>query len=155
MANNNNTGQESRRIMKVKRLSENAVMPVKSSIGFILASAARMTVRAGIHIEVPTDLAFNVPPETSFRFAPLPGREIHSVLGRLLLSSKEPQVVSVTIWNRSNTELKIEPGDPIGQLKVLFGYPHPELVEEIVPSKNARSGQDLVNTDPKRPRTKD
>ncbi|KAI3503527.1 hypothetical protein L1887_31970 [Cichorium endivia] len=100
-------------------------MPVKSSTGYILASHDDCTSLAWTCTNV------------------LPGQEEHSVLGRFLLPSKEPHVVSVTIW--TDTDLKIEPGDRIGQLKMFGADPTSELVEEIVPSKNARSGQDLLN----------
>lgn len=108
-------------ILRVKRLSENAVLPVRGSLqaaGYDLASAEDVIVPAHGKAIAKTDLAMIIPGGHYGRIAPRSGFswKKHTDIGAGVIDSDYRGNVGVVIFNHSNDDIQIEQGDRIAQL---------------------------------------
>ncbi|CAN0362537.1 unnamed protein product [Pylaiella littoralis] len=107
--------------MQVKKLSENAIMPVRGSehaAGFDLASAYETTVPAGRQALVKTDLSIAIPPNTYARIAPRSGLAVKKMIdcGAGVVDYDYRGPVGVVLFNHGSEDFKIEKGDRVAQL---------------------------------------
>jgi len=119
--------------LSVKRLSENAVLPVPGSefaAGLDLSSAVALQIPAGQRALVKTDLSIACPPGTYARIAPRSGlalkRGIDVLAGVVDADYRGP--VGVILFNTSDQDFEIQQGDRIAQL-ILELIVHPNVVE--------------------------
>lgn len=107
--------------LKVRRLSENAVVPTKGSplaAGFDLSSAMDTVVPTGGRCVISTDLAIEVPEGTYGRVAPRSGLAVKIGLdvGAGVIDRDYRGVVGVVLFNHGNHDFLVRKGDRIAQL---------------------------------------
>lgn len=107
--------------LRVRRLSENAVIPTKGSsmaAGFDLSSAIEIVVPAKGRCVVSTDLAIEVPEGTYGRVAPRSGLAVKIGLdvGAGVIDRDYRGVVGVVLFNHGDYDFSIRKGDRIAQL---------------------------------------
>merc|ERR1719483_1048024 len=117
----------------VKKLSENAVLPVRGSrdaAGYDLSSAVDVVVPARGKALVKTDLAMIIPQGCYGRIAPRSGLawKKHIDIGAGVIDRDYRGNVGVVMFNHSTTNLEVEVGDRIAQL-VVERIAEPEVVE--------------------------
>ena len=107
--------------LRVKKLSEKAVLPTRGSdlaAGYDLSSAADMVLKPGARAIVPTDLSVACPPGTYGRVAPRSGLTvkfgIHVGAGVIDADYRGP--VGVVLFNLGDQDFTIHQGDRIAQL---------------------------------------
>ncbi|KAG8097750.1 hypothetical protein GUJ93_ZPchr0013g33763 [Zizania palustris] len=108
-------------LLKVKRLSENAVLPSRGSAlaaGYDLSSAAEAVVPARGKTMVPTDLSISIPEGTYARIAPRSGLALkHSIdVGAGVIDADYRGPVGVILFNHSDVDFVVKPGDRIAQM---------------------------------------
>lgn len=108
---------------RVKKLSENAVVPSRASplsAGYDLSSAAESKVPARGKALVPTDLSIAVPQGTYARIAPRSGLAWkYSVdVGAGVIDADYRGPVGIVLFNHSEVDFEIKVGDRIAQLIV-------------------------------------
>ncbi|KAJ8572838.1 hypothetical protein K7X08_009349 [Anisodus acutangulus] len=121
-------------LFKVKKLSENAVLPSRASplsAGYDLSSAAETKVPARGKALVPTDLSIAVPQGTYARIAPRSGLAWkHSIdVGAGVIDADYIGPVVIVLFNHSDVEFEVQAGDRIAQL-IIQKIVTPE-VEEV------------------------
>ncbi|KAH6780556.1 DUTP-PYROPHOSPHATASE-LIKE 1 [Perilla frutescens var. hirtella] len=119
--------------MRVKRLSEKAVLPSRASplsAGYDLSSAAETKVPARGKALVPTDLAIAVPQGTYARIAPRSGLAWkHSIdVGAGVVDADYRGPVGVILFNHSDVDFQVKAGDRIAQL-IIEKIVTPEVTE--------------------------
>eukprot|EP00903_Cladosiphon_okamuranus_P013087 g12207.t1 len=107
--------------MQVKKLSDNAIMPVRGSehaAGFDLASAYEATVPAGRQALIKTDLSIAIPPNTYARIAPRSGLAVKKMIdvGAGVVDYDYRGPVGVVLFNHGSEDFKINKGDRVAQL---------------------------------------
>jgi len=105
----------------VKKLSSQAILPVRGSreaAGYDLSSAVQAVVPARGRKLIATDLAIAVPPGTYGRVAPRSGLALKKGIdvGAGVIDADYRGSVGVILFNHSDDEFRIEPGDRIAQL---------------------------------------
>ncbi|KAM3253470.1 hypothetical protein ACQJBY_047521 [Aegilops geniculata] len=110
-------------LLKVKRLSANAVLPSRGSAlaaGYDLSSAVEAVVPARGKALVATDLSVAVPEGTYARIAPRSGLAWkHSIdLGAGVVDADYRGPVGVVLFNHSDADFAVRPGDRVAQLVV-------------------------------------
>ncbi|MQL82754.1 hypothetical protein Taro_015254 [Colocasia esculenta] len=120
-------------LLRVKRLSENAVLPSRGSLlsaGYDLSSAIETTVPARAKALVPTDLSISIPPGTYARIAPRSGLAWkHSIdVGAGVIDADYRGPVGVVLFNHSDVDFEVRPGDRIAQL-IIERIMTPEVAE--------------------------
>jgi dUTP pyrophosphatase len=105
----------------VQRLSENAILPSRSSAlaaGYDLASAVHTVVPARGKALIKTDLAIQVPEGTYGRVAPRSGLawKKHIDVGAGVIDRDYRGNVGVILFNLSEEDFEVQPGDRIAQL---------------------------------------
>jgi dUTP pyrophosphatase len=108
-------------LLRVKRLSENAVLPVQGSplaAGYDLASAVDTVVPGRGKALVPTDLAIALPEGVYGRVAPRSGLawKKHIDVGAGVIDRDYRGNVGVVLFNHGEEDLKVGRGDRIAQL---------------------------------------
>jgi dUTP pyrophosphatase len=108
-------------VMRVKKLSEHAIIPVRGSehaAGFDLAAAHNGVIAAGGRGVVQTDLAIAVPLSTYARVAPRSGLAVkHGIdVGAGVIDYDYRGSVGVVLFNHGSTDFKFSRGDRIAQL---------------------------------------
>ncbi|KAF3638228.1 deoxyuridine 5'-triphosphate nucleotidohydrolase [Capsicum chacoense] len=108
---------------RVKKLSENAVLPSRASplsAGYDLSSAVETKVPAKGKALVPTDLTIAVPQGTYARIAPRSGLAWkHSIdVGAGVIDADYRGPVGVVLFNHSEVDFEVKAGDRIAQLIV-------------------------------------
>ncbi|PHT29080.1 Deoxyuridine 5'-triphosphate nucleotidohydrolase [Capsicum baccatum] len=108
---------------RVKKLSENAVLPSRASplsAGYDLSSAVETKVPAKGKALVPTDLSIAVPQGTYARIAPRSGLAWkHSIdVGAGVIDADYRGPVGVVLFNHSEVDFEVKAGDRIAQLIV-------------------------------------
>ncbi|KAF8681750.1 hypothetical protein HU200_045187 [Digitaria exilis] len=108
-------------LLKVKKLSEKAVLPSRGSAlaaGYDLSSAVEMVVPARGNALVPTDLSIAIPEGTYARIAPRSGLALkHSIdVGAGVIDADYRGPVGVILFNHSDNEFAVKPGDRIAQM---------------------------------------
>ncbi|KAM5564858.1 deoxyuridine 5'-triphosphate nucleotidohydrolase [Rosa sericea] len=106
---------------RVKKLSENAVLPSRGSplsAGYDLSSATETKIPARGKALVPTDLSIAVPEGTYARVAPRSGLTWkHSIdVGAGVIDADYRGPVGVILFNHSDVDFEIKVGDRIAQL---------------------------------------
>ncbi|PON40481.1 Deoxyuridine triphosphate nucleotidohydrolase, partial [Parasponia andersonii] len=118
---------------RVKKLSQNAVVPSRGSplsAGYDLSSATETKVPARGKALVPTDLSIAVPEGTYARIAPRSGlawkRSIDVGAGVIDADYRGP--VGVVLFNHSDVDFEVKAGDRIAQL-IIEKIITPDVVE--------------------------
>ncbi|OIT24711.1 PREDICTED: deoxyuridine 5'-triphosphate nucleotidohydrolase [Nicotiana attenuata] len=106
---------------RVKKLSENAVLPSRASplsAGYDLSSAAEAKVPARGKALIPTDLSIAVPQGTYARIAPRSGLAWkHSIdVGAGVIDADYRGPVGVVLFNHSDVDFEVKAGERIAQL---------------------------------------
>jgi deoxyuridine 5'-triphosphate nucleotidohydrolase len=119
----------------VQRLSAQASLPAKASAsaaGYDLKSAEQVTVPAGKHKLVLTDLSIAVPAGTYGRIAPRSGLALKCGLDVLagVVDRDYRGNVGVILINHSTADLVVQAGDRIAQL-ILEKIDDQAVVEEV------------------------
>ncbi|CAA6657587.1 unnamed protein product [Spirodela intermedia] len=120
-------------LLRVKRLSENAVLPSRGSpysAGYDLSSAVDMKVPGRGKALVPTDLSISIPQGTYARIAPRSGLAWkHSIdVGAGVVDADYRGPVGVILFNHSDVDFEVKAGDRIAQL-IIERIMTPEVVE--------------------------
>ncbi|CAA7393670.1 unnamed protein product [Spirodela intermedia] len=120
-------------LLRVKRLSENAVLPSRGSpysAGYDLSSAVDMKVPGRGKALVPTDLSISIPQGTYARIAPRSGLAWkHSIdVGAGVVDADYRGPVGVILFNHSDVHFEVKAGDRIAQL-IIERIMTPEVVE--------------------------
>ena len=108
-------------ILKVKRLSENAIIPTRGSplsAGYDLSAAAEIVVPARGKALVKTDLAMIIPETCYGRIAPRSGLawKKHIDVGAGVIDADYRGPVGVVLFNHGENDLEVKRGDRIAQL---------------------------------------
>ncbi|KAI3942704.1 hypothetical protein MKW92_029043 [Papaver armeniacum] len=123
--------------LRVKKLSEKAVLPSRGSslsAGYDLSSAAEMIVPGRGKALIPTDLSIAVPEGTYARVAPRSGLTWkHSIdVGAGVIDADYRGPVGVILFNHSDADFQVKMGDRVAQLiieKIIT--PEVEEVEDL------------------------
>uniref|UniRef100_A0ACD5ZZ05 Uncharacterized protein n=1 Tax=Avena sativa TaxID=4498 RepID=A0ACD5ZZ05_AVESA len=120
-------------LLKVKKLSENAILPRRGSAlaaGYDLSSAVEATVPARGKALVATDLSIAIPEGTYARVAPRSGLALkHSIdVGAGVIDADYRGPVGVVLFNHSEVDFGVKPGDRIAQL-IIQVIMTPEVAE--------------------------
>lgn len=107
--------------LRVKRLSENAILPVRGSslaAGYDLASAEEVLVPAHGKAIAKTDLAMVIPVGHYGRIAPRSGFswKKHTDIGAGVIDADYRGNIGVVIFNHSDQDITVTPGDRVAQL---------------------------------------
>lgn len=108
-------------VLRVKRLSENAILPVRGSglaAGYDLASAEDIVIPARGKAIAKTDLAMAIPLGHYGRIAPRSGFswKKHTDIGAGVIDSDYRGNVGVVIFNHSDEDISVSRGDRVAQL---------------------------------------
>ena len=108
-------------VLRVKRLSENAVLPVRGSglaAGYDLASAEDIVIPARGKAIAKTDLAMAIPLGHYGRIAPRSGFswKKHTDIGAGVIDADYRGNDGVVIFNHSDEDISVSQGDRIAQL---------------------------------------
>lgn len=127
-------------LLRVKKLSENAVLPSRGSplsAGYDLSSASKAKVPARGKALIPTDLSIAIPEGTYARIAPRSGLTWkHSIdVGAGVIDADYRGPVGVILFNHSDVDFEVKVGDRIAQL----------IIEKIV-TPNVMEVEDLDAT---------
>ncbi|KNC52553.1 deoxyuridine 5'-triphosphate nucleotidohydrolase [Thecamonas trahens ATCC 50062] len=122
----------SNNVLKVRKLSETAVLPVRGSplaAGYDLASAHDLVVPAHGKALAKTDLAIAVPDGTYGRIAPRSGLAWKHFIdvGAGVIDADYRGNVGVVLYNHSDVDFNIAVGDRVAQL-VLEKIATPDVV---------------------------
>ncbi|GLU04421.1 hypothetical protein SLE2022_215710 [Rubroshorea leprosula] len=125
--------QSSVPLLKVKKLSEKAVLPSRASplsAGYDLSSATDTKVPARGKALVPTDLSISIPEGTYARVAPRSGLAWkHSIdVGAGVIDADYRGPVGVILFNHSDVDFEVKAGDRIAQL-IIEKIMTPDVVE--------------------------
>ncbi|KAF5187597.1 Deoxyuridine 5'-triphosphate nucleotidohydrolase [Thalictrum thalictroides] len=120
-------------LLKVKKLSEKAIIPSKGSAlsaGYDLSSATEIKVPARGKALIPTDLSIAIPQGTYARVAPRSGLAWkHSIdVGAGVIDADYRGPVGVILFNHSDVDFEVKIGDRIAQL-IIEKIMTPEVVE--------------------------
>ena len=113
--------QDDEKILKVKRLSEHAKIPVRSSdkaAGLDLFAAENKIVEAHSRNVISTDLAILLPEGSYGRIAPRSGLALRNFIdiGAGVIDRDYTGNIKVILLNHSNTNFIVSRGDRIAQL---------------------------------------
>ncbi|XP_077233598.1 deoxyuridine 5'-triphosphate nucleotidohydrolase-like [Tasmannia lanceolata] len=119
--NQNGASTASPNLLRVKKLSENATLPSRASAlsaGYDLSSARSTTVPARGKALVPTDLSIGIPKGTYARIAPRSGLAWKNSIdvGAGVIDADYRGPVGVILFNHSDIDFEVKPGDRIAQL---------------------------------------
>ncbi|KAJ4964846.1 hypothetical protein NE237_016695 [Protea cynaroides] len=120
-------------LLRVKKLSENAILPKRASplsAGYDLSSATETKVPARGKALVPTGLSIAIPEETYARIAPRSGLAWkHSIdVGAGVIDADYRGSIGVILFNHSDVDFEVKPGDRIAQL-IIEKIITPEVLE--------------------------
>ncbi|KAE9596103.1 putative dUTP diphosphatase [Lupinus albus] len=120
-------------LLRVKKLSDNAVLPSRASpfsAGYDLSSAVVTKVPARGKALVATDLSISIPEGTYARVAPRSGLAWkHSIdVGAGVIDADYRGAVGVILFNHSDVDFEVKIGDRVAQL-ILEKIVTPDVVE--------------------------
>lgn len=133
-------------VMKVKRLSRDAIMPfkgTKGAAGYDLSSAEACTVPSGGKLLVSTDLALEIPGGYYGRLAPRSGlASKHFIdVGAGVIDSDYRGPVKVLLFNFGDENFEVKQGDRIAQLIVTaLGPSKVQEVKELTGTERENKG---------------
>ncbi|XP_057502023.1 deoxyuridine 5'-triphosphate nucleotidohydrolase-like [Actinidia eriantha] len=123
--------------LKVKKLSEKAVLPSRASplsAGYDLSSAAEIKVPARGKTLVPTDLSIAIPEGTYARIAPRSGLAWkHSIdVGAGVIDADYRGPIGVILFNNSDVDFEIKARDRVAQLIIqVIVTPDVEEIDDL------------------------
>ncbi|XP_008783462.2 deoxyuridine 5'-triphosphate nucleotidohydrolase-like [Phoenix dactylifera] len=122
-------------LLKIKKLSQNAVLPSRASplsAGYDLSSAAEAKVPARGKALIPTDLSIAIPEGTYARIAPRSGLAWkHSIdVGAGVIDADYRGPVGVILFNHSDVDFEVKLGDRIAQM-IIERIMTPDVVEVV------------------------
>ncbi|GMI91249.1 DUTP-PYROPHOSPHATASE-LIKE 1 [Hibiscus trionum] len=137
-------------LLKVKKLSEKAVLPSRGSAlaaGYDLSSATDTTVPARGKALIPTDLSISVPEGTYGRVAPRSGLAWkHSIdVGAGVIDADYRGPLGVILFNHSDVEFEVKVGDRIAQL-IIEKIMTPDVLEVEDLDSTTRGGGGFGST---------
>ncbi|KAL4331784.1 hypothetical protein GQ457_07G026240 [Hibiscus cannabinus] len=137
-------------LLKVKKLSEKAVLPSRGSAlaaGYDLSSATDTTVPARGKALIPTDLSISVPEGTYGRVAPRSGLAWkHSIdVGAGVIDADYRGPLGVILFNYSDVEFEVKVGDRIAQL-IIEKIMTPDVLEVEDLDSTTRGGGGFGST---------
>ena len=108
-------------VLRVKRLSENAILPVRGSAfaaGFDLFSAVDTVVPKNGKALIPTNIAVEIPPNTYARIAPRSGLAWKHFIdtGAGVVDFDYRGDVGVILFNHNTEDFYVKKGDRVAQL---------------------------------------
>lgn len=108
-------------VLKVKRLSDNAFLPVRGSAfaaGFDLFAATDAVVPKNGKVLIPTDIAIEIPPNTYARVAPRSGLALKHFIdtGAGVIDYDYRGNVGVILFNHNSLDFEVKKGDRVAQL---------------------------------------
>ncbi|XP_012261123.2 deoxyuridine 5'-triphosphate nucleotidohydrolase, mitochondrial [Athalia rosae] len=120
-------------MLKFAKLTDKAHAPTRGSAaaaGFDLRSAYEYIIPANGKEIIKTDLQIEVPPGTYGRVAPRSGLawKYHIDVGAGVIDADYRGNIGVMLFNHSNEEFKVSPGDRVAQL-ICEKIVYPELLE--------------------------
>ncbi|CAM0951437.1 unnamed protein product [Alopecurus aequalis] len=132
-------------LLRVKRLSPNAVLPSRASTraaGYDLTSAVPTVVPARGRALVATDLCVAVPEGTYARIAPRSGLAWrHGIdVGGGVVDTDYRGPVGVLLFNHSDVDFAVRPGDRVAQM-VIERVATPEVAEIVDDLDDTARGQ--------------
>lgn len=132
-------------VLKFAKLSDNAFVPTKGSeyaAGYDLRSAYKYIIPARGKELIKTDLQIEVPFGTYGRIAPRSGLALknHIDVGAGVIDADYRGNVGVVLFNHSNEDFEIGPGDRIAQL-ICEKITYPKI-EEVDTLTNTNRGED-------------
>lgn len=138
-------------MLKVKKLTDNAVLPVKGSegaAGYDLTAAKDVEIRMFEQALIPTDLAFEFPPGVYGRIAPRSGFSwrSNSIVNAGVIDADYRGNVQVMLFNFNENDVFIKKGDKIAQL-ILEKYESVEVIEVDKLSVTYRGEKGFGSTD--------
>ncbi|KAJ6728907.1 DEOXYURIDINE 5'-TRIPHOSPHATE NUCLEOTIDOHYDROLASE [Salix viminalis] len=128
---------ENSSLLRVKRLSENVVLPSRGSplsAGYDLSSVSAAKVPARGKALIPTDLSIAIPEGTYARIAPRSGLTWkHSIdVGEGVIDANYRGPVGVILCNHSDVDFEVKVGDRIAQLIIeMIVTPNGVEVEDL------------------------
>ena len=127
------TANNNEPVLLVKKLSENATLPVRGSAGaagYDLASAEDTVIPARGKGIVKTDLSIAAPPGTYARIAPRSGLAVKKFIdtGAGVVDEDYRGAVGVVLFNHSDEDFEVKKGDRVAQM-ILERIMTPEVVE--------------------------
>jgi dUTP pyrophosphatase len=138
-------GHESRRL-KVKRLSENAVLPVRASAGaagYDLFAAEDQVINPAARRVIKTDISMAVPPMHYGRIAPRSGLSFKNGIdiGAGVIDEDYTGPVGVLMVNNGTAPFEVKKGNRIAQLLLeRVSQPEVEEVEELPRTERGAKG---------------
>ncbi|ELR14269.1 deoxyuridine 5'-triphosphate nucleotidohydrolase [Acanthamoeba castellanii str. Neff] len=124
-------------VLRVKRLSPNAVLPFRATVGaagYDLCSSENCVVPGRGKALVSTDLAMAIPPDHYGRIAPRSSVswKNHVDVGAGVIDADYRGHVKVCLFNHADADFTIQQGDKIAQLIVeRISLPDVEEVDDI------------------------
>ena len=120
-------------VQHVKKLSENATLPVRGSAGaagYDLASAEDTVIPARGKGIVKTDLSIAAPPGTYARIAPRSGLAVKKFIdtGAGVVDEDYRGAVGVVLFNHGDEDFEVKKGDRVAQM-ILERIMTPQVVE--------------------------
>lgn len=119
-------------MIKVKKLSENAILPVKAKegdSGYDICSSVYLKVPVNVTVKVKTDLSFEAPEGFELQVRPRSGLSSKGLVVHLgTVDNNYRGEVQVIFTNKSTQPYLINQGDRIAQI-VPVAIPHFEIVE--------------------------
>ena len=120
-------------VLLVKKLSENATLPVRGSAGaagYDLASAEDTVIPARGKGIVKTDLSIAAPPGTYARIAPRSGLAVKKFIdtGAGVVDEDYRGAVGVVLFNHGDEDFEVKKGDRVAQM-ILERIMTPQVVE--------------------------
>ncbi|XP_027337517.1 deoxyuridine 5'-triphosphate nucleotidohydrolase-like [Abrus precatorius] len=126
-------GVVSATLLRVKKLSDNAVLPSRASplsAGYDLSSAVETKIPARGKALVPTDLSISIPEGTYARIAPRSGLALkHSIdVGAGVIDADYRGPVGVILLNHSDVDFEVKMADRVAQM-IIQKIVTPEVAE--------------------------
>ena len=145
--------------LQIKKLSENAVIPVQGSkhaAGLDLSSAVNMTIKAGDRALVKTDLSIACPEGTYGRIAPRSGLAYKKGIdvGAGVIDADYRGPLGVILFNFGKEDFEVKQGDRIAQL-ILEQIVLPDIqeVENLDETVRGEGGFGSTGVEAKKQRT--
>ncbi|KAF7816274.1 deoxyuridine 5'-triphosphate nucleotidohydrolase-like [Senna tora] len=140
------TPQSSVPLLRVKKLSDKAVLPSRASplsAGYDLSSAVETKVPARGKALVATDLSISIPEGTYARIAPRSGLAWkHSIdVGAGVIDADYRGPVGVILFNHSDADFEVKVGDRVAQMIIeKIATPEVEEVEDLDSTARGEGG---------------
>lgn len=136
-------------MIKVKRLSENAILPVKAKkgdSGYDICSSVYMRVPVNSTVKVPTGLSFEAPDGYELQVRPRSSASSKGIVVALgTVDNNYRGEVQIILTNHTGVSFCLEHGDKIAQI-VPVAIPHFEIIEVDELSDTVRGSDGFGST---------